>query len=334
MTLGIWPPSPRPTTASIGAIPNGCSGPKSPSFSTTTIGDWGRKTLGKKPLVNRRSSDTYATRLTKSIKRVTYRSSISRLVWRFRLAGILRTLYYWLNRPSENVLHTEVAGLTASFYVRTPWELRALDPAGDIGHERHILELLASSLRLGDVFYDIGSNFGVYAILFGKAVGPTGVVVAIEPEAQGYAHLEDNVRLNSLDNVRTFRLALGDHTGEEKLYLEFTGASRLTQSAVTRHGYETVMVMEGDRFVSVENLPNPHVVKIDVEGHEGAVIRGLAKTLAQPDCRLLCCEIHPQLLPPETPPEQILDLLKSLGFNRIEIHQRGTTEFHALAYKS
>jgi len=134
--------------------------------------------------------------------------------------------------------------------------------------------------------------------------------------------------------VRTFRLALGDHTGEEKLYLEFTEASRLTRPALTQRGYETVMVMEGHRFVSVENLPNPQVVKIDVEGHEEAVIRGLAKTLAQLDCRLLCYEIHPQLLPPEMPPEHIMDFLRSVGFNRIEILQRGTIEFHALAYKS
>lgn len=228
----------------------------------------------------------------------------------------------------------EIGGLTANFHVRTPWELRSLEPAGDFGKERHILELLASTVRPGDVVYDIGSNFGFYTVLLAKAVGPNGVVIAVEPESQSYDHLQENLKLNALTNVRSFRLGLGDQSGEAKLFLgEVAGASSLGQSSETAHSYKWVQVVEGDHLVEEKSLPVPRVVKIDVEGHEWAVIRGLCQTLARPECELVCCEIHPQLLPASVQPQQVLDLLRLLGFNRIDVYERRTIEYHVLAYK-
>jgi len=271
--------------------------------------------------------------LIKFLKQLSYQPSVSRLVWRLRLARIMRKLYYWLNRPPGDVIHVEVGGLTTSFYVRTPWELRSLESAGGLGHEQHILELLIPKVRPGDVVYDIGSNFGIYTILLAKAIGPSGIVIAVEPESQSYKHFQENLKLNALTNVRSFNLALGDYTSEAKLYVgEAAGASSLMRTH-QGHGYQVVEINEGDWLVEREKLPLPRLVKIDVEGNEYAVIQGLRQTLKQPTCELVCCEIHPQLLPVEQKPEQILDVLRSLGFNRIDIYQRGTTEYHVLAQK-
>jgi len=76
--------------------------------------------------------------------------------------------------------------------------LRSLELAGNLGHEQHILEflgheqhileLLINKVRPGDVIYDIGSNFGIYTIFLAKAVGPNGIVIAVEPESQSYEH--------------------------------------------------------------------------------------------------------------------------------------------------
>lgn len=268
------------------------------------------------------------------LKCFSYRPWVSRLVWRLHLAAPLRRVYYWLNRPPGGILQVDVGGVTARFRVFSPWHLRSLEPAGGLGHEQHVLEKFLSRLRPDDVVYDIGSNYGIYAVLVAQRVGLNGKVIAFEPDSEAFEHLEQNLRLNSLVNVRPFRLALGDDCRKAQLFLgEFTGDSSLVGPRVGRRGAEEVEVIEGDRMVERERLPIPREVKIDVEGNEFAVIHGLRRTLARPECELVCCEVHPQLLPDGKKPEQVIDLLKSLGFAQTEVYERGSTEFHVFAHK-
>lgn len=95
---------------------------------------------------------------------------------------------------------------------------------------------------------------------------------------------------------------------------------------------EWARVVYGDNFVEEQKLRLPRAVKVDVEGYEYAVIRGLTRTLANPQCKIVCCEVHPHLLPPPQTPGMVLDLLERLGFQRIETHPR-TKDFHAWAFK-
>jgi hypothetical protein len=94
------------------------------------------------------------------------------------------------------------------------------------------------------------------------------------------------------------------------------------------------VVEKGDRLVAEEHLPLPRAVKIDVEGNEYAVIQGLRHTLAQPVCKMVCCEIHPHLLPASVHAESILELLKSLGFAHIDRQGRERdANFFFIAHK-
>lgn len=269
-----------------------------------------------------------------SLKRISYSPTISKIIWKLRLAKIFRQLYFLLNRPLGGIIRVAVGGLETNFYVNTPWELRALESAGDIGHERHILELVLSEIQEGDVVYDIGSNFGIFAIPLAKKVGPKGRVITFEPEQQSYNHFQKNLKLNGLTNVVSFSFALGDENKESKLFLgQVTGASSLVSQPIGGQEARIVKVVKGDSLVKDRKLPVPKLIKIDVEGYEYAVIQGLRATLSHPDCRIVCCEIHPQLLPKDIKTEQVISSLKSLGFNRINNYYRGTNEFHAIAYK-
>ena len=83
------------------------------------------------------------------------------------------------------------------------------------------------------------------------------------------------------------------------------------------------------------SLPAPNVVMIDVEGYEYAAMQGLSRTLSDPTCRAVVCEVHPTLLPAGVNFEQLLDLLKSYGFGAIELRRTpGIQEFYAFASKS
>jgi hypothetical protein len=127
------------------------------------------------------------------VKRLSYRDSVRRAVRSFHLTAVLRKAYYAWTRPRNGVLQVEVAGISARFYVRTPGELRVLDPAGAAQGEQQILELLSSSFRPGDVFYDIGANIGLYTVILAKVVGAGGHVIAFEPGSEANAHLRDNI---------------------------------------------------------------------------------------------------------------------------------------------
>jgi FkbM family methyltransferase len=247
---------------------------------------------------------------------------------RSTLGGLYRRCF----APGGGEHSLSVGGETARFYVYSKSAVEALN---SLAGERPTLEFLIGKLRPGDCVYDIGAATGLYTVFLAKAVGETGEVMAFEPEDHTYERLREHLDLNQLTNVRAFNVAMGEAEGKVCLRLgEVGGATRIIDPAATSNGAPVawIRIVEGDKFAEAEKLPIPRAVKIDVEGYEFAVIRGLSRTLAQPQCKVVCVEVHPLLLPASVAPGKVLDLLRSLGFHRIEVHQR-TVDFHAWAFK-
>jgi len=250
------------------------------------------------------------------------------------IRGLLWRTYCRCLGPQGGILQLELGAQRARFYVHSEWVAADLI---SFGGEQEVLQRFISLLRPGDVVYDIGANMGLYAVFLGQAVGPQGRVVAFEPEPHYCERLRGNTALNDIHNVRIFCLALGNRAQESALLPSQRGiaAPRLAKSPPVdgwgRARHE-VQVVEGDRLVEMENLPSPRAVKMDVEGHEYAVIRGLRRTLSNPLCEIVCCEIHPALLPEGVGSGEVVDLLRSCGFTRFEVLPR-PPEQHVLAFK-
>ena len=269
-----------------------------------------------------------------ALREITYHPSVIKMARWLRLRTILRRGYYWWARPAGGILELEIAGVPVQFHVRNPEELRLLESAGGAGGEQRVLEVLVEFLQPGDVVYDVGGNVGLFSTVLAKTVGSTGVLVTFEPQAQNFLHLQENLKLNGLSNFRCFRKALGDRSGKATLYAsKVIGNSSLLQHGMPEAAGETVEVIIGDEFVEAEGVPLPRAVKIDVEGFELAVLQGLRKTLAQPRCELVCCEVHPSLLPQGVAPAAVESLLKEIGFGRIHNFPRWDGTFHLVAYK-
>jgi len=86
----------------------------------------------------------------------------------------------------------------------------------------------------------------------------------------------------------------------------------------------------GDDFISNNYLTIPNVIKIDVEGAELEVLKGLEDTIKQKKCRAIFCEVHPKYL--NTDVSELINFLTNKGFESKTFDKR-RSEYHILFYR-
>jgi len=140
----------------------------------------------------------------------------------------------------------------------------------------------------GDVVLDIGANQGLFALAASNAVGEKGVVHAFEPDPALFQCLKKNLERNRAKNVSAHSFALGAETGLLHFYKNpyNGGDNRLSlDGAVNSHSRTTVEVKPLD---SLDVVSKFDLVKIDVQGWELAVFKGMEKKLElNPTARIL-----------------------------------------------
>ncbi|PSL00392.1 FkbM family methyltransferase [Haloactinopolyspora alba] len=169
--------------------------------------------------------------------------------------------------------------------------------------------LLATwDLAPSPVFFDVGANIGIYAALHGR-LRPDGTTVAFEPTPDVADAGESFQAANDL-KVRWERAAVSDTAGEATLYL--SARTDASNSLVSRHrepkGTVTVPAITLDSYVRSSGLV-PSVVKIDVERHEPAVIRGAAELLDTHRPVIVA-----ELLPGRSESDEVQHLLAAHGY--------------------
>lgn len=264
------------------------------------------------------------------IRWLSYQPFVVKMIHFLRIHTPMRWVYYQMARPRDKLKKISLGRIEAQFNIKNYGELRYIEStfAKGYGDERIVLKRLIQTLQPGDVAYDIGASIGIHTIFIAKKIGENGRVFAFEPERQSYEALMTNINLNNLKNIIPIKVALGTEFDEAVLYCD--GCFNLMNRGDNLG--QKMKIVPGDFWVSNENLPIPKVVKIDVEGYEYYVIRGLSKTLQEKTCQMVCCEIHPTILPSDIKPQMVIDLLKSFGFARIETYSRGI-KFHSFCYK-
>jgi FkbM family methyltransferase len=225
--------------------------------------------------------------------------------------------------PLPACVSVALNGVTSRFLISSTDELRRTQT---LGGEGRFLHRLLQEIRPGEVVYDIGTNLGLYTVFLAKAVGPRGRIIGFEPELRSFERCQENLRLNSLPHVKVFDRALGNEDREIVLAVDESAASGVHHVLGRRDGerstrWQSAKMVVGDRFIDMESLPVPNIIKIDVEGMEEEVLLGLAQTLHRPECRLIFCEVHFAVLDQRgrwDAPRRILHFLKNCGFDTIE----------------
>jgi FkbM family methyltransferase len=161
-----------------------------------------------------------------------------------------------------------------------------------------------AGFRRDEILIDVGANVGMYTVWAAKTRGVR--VYAFEPEAQNYGLLNRNLLLNGLgDSVKAYCLALSDVEGFSELHLSNVQAGGSCHSLGERvdfnHRPMQPLFSQGclsarlDDLVSRGVVPEPHYLKIDVDGFEPKVIAGAAAVLRGARLKSLLVEINQNL---------------------------------------
>jgi FkbM family methyltransferase len=193
-----------------------------------------------------------------------------------------------------------VAELRARFPASTP-DIRELTTAADVQFVVDVSDSFAakayagwldegddfagfmSLIEPGDVVVDVGANFGIYALHAARRTGPDGSVVAYEPAPHAFDLLRQSIARNGLEKqVVARQAAVAAGVGKAQFFVtadvSFSGLSDTNRSAQQ----ETVEV----DLVSLDAEPAlaeraAALLKIDVEGHEGGVLKGAVALMSR-----------------------------------------------------
>ncbi|MBL7977840.1 MAG: FkbM family methyltransferase [Bacteroidetes Order II. Incertae sedis bacterium] len=152
----------------------------------------------------------------------------------------------------------------------------------EVNYEPKIKAIIKSYLSPSDLVFDIGANIGQYAMSFSEWV-PKGAVVALEPDYKNFAFLQLNAALNHCENVTCLNIGIGREDTSMIFYRDTeTGgrAGSFLKEMVGAHykGHKMdVAVKSLDSVIQDYGMPN--FVKIDVEGFELEVLKGLSFVL-------------------------------------------------------
>jgi FkbM family methyltransferase len=160
--------------------------------------------------------------------------------------------------------------------------------------ELHLQKAILKFVHRGDTVYDVGANLGYVALSLSKQVGPHGRVAAFEPVPQNLRLLRENIEDNQLANIEVFDAAASDKDGEALIRIP----ENLSMASLIWHTENPACIQHATRTVAIDDLVQagrlacPTFVKIDVEGAEALVLRGMRRTIvrAQPVMFVECSD--------------------------------------------
>lgn len=199
-------------------------------------------------------------------------------------------------------LYLKDKGIARELYVHHKREYVATD-----------LMLSGAVVKEGDVVLDLGANIGYYALMESELVGQTGSVYAVEPSPVNYKVLQENIELNGFENIQTFNLAMGETNGKAEMFIsDRSNWSRLVDKDLNDNINETVTVNISTVDEFIKDRPLPTMIRMDVEGYEIKILRGMKQWLKNDNLSLFV-EFHPYFMTPEENME-FFDILEENGF--------------------
>jgi len=139
-------------------------------------------------------------------------------------------------------------------------------------HEILILrEMVKENKEL--IFIDIGANIGSYSVLLADI---TQNIIAIEPHPQSNNRLKMNFKLNGIDENKIFQYAIGA-SNKEVYFTSFKSQSTINKVSKNKSNLKVTQ----KNLDTILEFNKKYLLKIDVEGYELEVIKGMKDLLSK-----------------------------------------------------
>jgi FkbM family methyltransferase len=200
-------------------------------------------------------------------------------------------------------------------------------------------EMLERVLRPGMTVLDIGANIGYYALMELGMIGSAGTLIAVEPSPSNVELLKRNLALNGHQNTEVHQAAISDQSGVKQFFL--SEMSNLNTFHNTGSGN---LHLSGKTIdVRIATIPEimagrkPDLIRMDVEGHEVEVFRGLIPAIERGEMApMVIFETHLSRYGADHDIEGPLRRLFALGY-RVSLAgsswEQGTAIIEAKGYK-
>jgi FkbM family methyltransferase len=208
-----------------------------------------------------------------------------------------------------------------------------IDPADDLDREFYLgtfepamLELISRNVHHGDTCIDIGAQKGYVSLTLAQAVESDGRVYSFEPDPRAAAKLIANIQRANQRVIEVFGCALADREGSCTFTLSkvLGWSSRFPNELAKTAIEETVevkinsldeMIARKEICIDANSLS---FIKLDAEGSEPLILKGMKKLLADAKPILFIEVNYDSLAAANSSPEELQEILKDL---KMEIYQ-------------
>ena len=196
-----------------------------------------------------------------------------------------------------------------------------LDPSDSLNlsikeiHEPFETKLIENIINNGDFVIDVGAHIGYYTLFMAKLVGENGKVFAFEPHPLNFKILKKNIELNNYQNVIFENKAVSNKNGKTNLYIskKNSGMHRIHPSKYCEEKIPVDLVKLNDYFQQ-SVLNKICLIKIDAEGSEFEVLKGMSNALKNSQIKILMEFVPEHLIEHGTQPSEMLNFLSEHGF--------------------
>lgn len=185
--------------------------------------------------------------------------------------------------------------------------------------------VLIDALKPGDAFIDVGAHIGYFSLIASSLVGQQGRIYSFEPEEKNHAALLNHLKLNNTTNVQPYRWAISSSVGVADLFVHplHDGAhaiwdikSRLYEKDRAQITRVPVFTTSLDAMFQNGAPLNLKAIKIDVEGFEMEVLKGMQTVLSTARVPVVIVEINQGLLPvTKTSEQEIREFMVRRGYS-------------------